>query len=165
MKQFALADVRHLDAVDGWLGLGDPESAKAELEAVSVEFRAHPEFLHRHWEVCSALGDWKQALEVATLLTEMQPKDARAWLHRSYALHELKRTVEAKENLLSVVKQFSKYSVMFYNLGCYECQLGNEDQSLVWLKKAFALPGGPALRAGAMEDPDLIPLKAKLPDL
>jgi hypothetical protein len=28
------------------------------------------------------------------------------WLHRSYALHELKQTTEARDNLLRVVDQF-----------------------------------------------------------
>ena len=44
-----------------------------------------------------------------------------------------------RDNLLRVVDKFPISATMRYNLGCYECQLGNLDRAKRWLEKAFEL--------------------------
>ena len=94
----------------------------------------------------------------------MQPEDPLAWVHRSFALHELKRTAEARDNLLRVVDRFPNDGTMRYNLACYECQLGNLERARGWLDKAFQLPDAAKLKLAALEDPDLQPLWKRFPD-
>jgi hypothetical protein len=71
-----------------------------------------------------------------------------AMADRSYALHELKRTPEARDNLLRVVDRFPKSATMRYNLACYECQLDCLDLPQSWLKKAFEFGGRQETEAG-----------------
>ena len=46
--------------------------------------------------------------------------------------------------------------MLYFNLACYECQLGNLAGAKAKLEQAFALNGD--LRTMALEDPDLEPL-------
>jgi predicted Zn-dependent protease len=155
MNPFSLEEIHRLRAAEGWIGLGDWRSANEELEAIAPELHGHPWVLHRRWDVYSLSNDWDLALGVAEVLTRLEPEDKRGWLHKSFALHELKRTNEARDNVLAVLDKFPDYSVMRYNLACYECRLGNLAEARKRLAEAFALPGGTELRAGAMDDPDL----------
>jgi Flp pilus assembly protein TadD len=165
MTDFTFEHVRQMQAAEGWLGLGDPASAGEELDALPPEVQRHPAVLRLRWEIFSAARQWESALEVATALTQTEPNDKHAWLSRSFALHELKRTVEARENLLAVLDKFPGYALMRYNLACYECQLGNLEAACACLREAFALPGGKEFRSTGMIDPDLAPLRERLPEL
>jgi len=158
MEDLALADLRHLQAADGWLGLGAPAEARAELDAISPSQQEHPVVLTLRWRVHAALRQWEEALVVATTLIQLQPDAPGSWVNRSFALHELRRTAEARDHLMSVVSRFPDHAVLRYNLACYECQLGNLPKAQEWLDQAFALGGGAELRKSALEDPDLSPL-------
>jgi len=63
----------------------------------------------------------------------------------------LKRTGEARDNLLRVVEKFQLSATMRYNLACYECQLGRLEQAKMWLEKAFARRRK-SYEGGALED-------------
>jgi hypothetical protein len=89
---------------------------------------------------------------------ELEPEMALGWVHRSFCLHELRRTAEARDNLLRVVDKFSMSATIPYNLACYECQLGNLAQSKKWLQAAFRLGDRKQIKVAALEDPDLKPL-------
>ncbi len=146
---------KYLEAAQGWLGLGDHAEAKAELDRIAPQLRTHPEVLKVRWEICAAEGEWEPALEIAATLIQTQPEDPLGWIHRSYALHELKRTTEARDNLLRVVDQFPISATIRYNLACYECQLGRLEAAKQWLQKAFRLGNARKMRQMALEDPDL----------
>ena len=45
MNNLPLPDRRHLDAAEGWLGLGDHLAANEELVQITPELRAHPDVL------------------------------------------------------------------------------------------------------------------------
>lgn len=165
MAEFSLADIRRLEAAEGWLGLGNQAEARAELDEVTPAMREHPLTLHFRWRVHAEARQWEAALAAATTLTGLQPKDARTWVNRSFALHELKRTLEARDGLLPVLDRFPQNALMRYNLACYESQLGNLDQAAEWLRQALALPGSTDLKALARQDPDLAPLRAKLGEI
>ena len=75
--------------------------------------------------------------------------------NRSYALHELKRTAEARDNLLRVVEKFPLSATMRYNLACYECQLGRLEQAKKWLEEAFRLGDAKKMKLAALDDVDL----------
>jgi hypothetical protein len=45
MKTFSREDKLHLNAAEGWLGLGNYLEANAELEQLPAQLRAHPDAL------------------------------------------------------------------------------------------------------------------------
>ncbi len=114
------------------------------------------------WQICAVQKQWTPALEAAASLVEIEPDDPEGWVHRSYALHELKRTLEARDLLLQVAKKFSVSATIRYNLACYECQLGNLSEARTWLEKAFRLGNRDQMTVAALADPDLKPLWPEL---
>jgi tetratricopeptide (TPR) repeat protein len=151
-------DSLHLQAAQGWLELGNHVEAQAELEKIAASLRDHPDVLNLRWEMHAAAEKWDAALNVAATLIRVEPENAAGWVQRSCALHELKRTLEACDNLLRVVEKFSSSATIRYNLACYECQLGRPDQARDWLEKAFALGDASQMKLAALDDPDLEPL-------
>lgn len=152
------ADSHRLRAAEGWLELNNPKEANAELESISPENQALPEVLKLRWEVSAAARDWEAAADVAAILIQQAPEDVQGWLNRSYALHELRQTAEARDSLLRVVDKFPACATLRYNLACYESQLGRLEQARSWLEKAFELGEAKELKLAALQDPDLEPL-------
>jgi predicted Zn-dependent protease len=87
-------------------------------------------------------------------------------VHRSFALHELRRTREAYDQLLAAAGRFPKEMIIPYNLACYTCQLGDLAAARRWLERALALGGNPRQKLlrleSALEDTDLQPLWEEL---
>ncbi|MCX6927107.1 MAG: tetratricopeptide repeat protein [Verrucomicrobia bacterium] len=159
-------DSLHLQAAEGWVGLGDYASANDELEQFSPASRAHPEVLQLRWRICATAKKWDVCLDIATTLTTMTPERRFGWIHRAHALDKLGRTLEAKDMLLSVVDDFESNSTLPYHLAQYCARLGQIDQAKQWLGKALLAADGleavNRLRKMALEDPDLEPLR-KMP--
>jgi tetratricopeptide (TPR) repeat protein len=151
-------DAFRLQSAEGWLELGLHVEAKKELENVSPELKAYPPVLRLGWAISIAARQWEAACQSATTLTQVAPEDAVGWIGRSYALHEMKRTKEARDGLLPVLDDFPVNAIMRYNVACYECCLGRLDQAKVWLEKAFAVGDPIEIRRSALDDPDLEPL-------
>jgi Flp pilus assembly protein TadD len=155
-------DSHHLSAAEGWLELGDPAEAVAELRCIGPEHAGHPAVLELNWQIHARLGQWEICLELASRLVRRHPGLPTGWVHRSFALHELKRTEEARDQLLPAVAQFPNETVMAYNLACYECRLGNLAMARRWLKHIFARPNSQPWRLVAQQDADLAPLQAEM---
>jgi tetratricopeptide (TPR) repeat protein len=96
-------------------------------------------------------------VDIAAAIIKLDPNRPDAWIHRSFALHELDRTQEAFDQLLPVADRFSQAWLIPYNLACYCAQLGRLAESENWLKKAMAIDEQTVKRA-AIDDPDLKPL-------
>ena len=158
MKPLELHDLRYLAAAQGWLELGNHLEADEELENITAEQRAHPAVLEIRWQIYAKAGKWEGALDIASALVQLVPESALGCVHRSFSLHELKRTEEARDNLLRVVDKFSKDATMRYNLACYECQLGRLDQARAWLEKSFEIGDAKKMKLAALDDSDLEPL-------
>ncbi len=158
MSNLEIHDQRHLEAAVGWLELGNWSEANEELERITPQLRVHPDVLEVRWGIYASARKWDAALDIATALTQLVPDRLEAWTHRSFSLHELKRTKEARENLLPIVDKFPDEYVIRYNLACYECQLGNLKEAYQWLEKAIDLAGKEDIRQMALDDRDLQPL-------
>lgn len=151
-------DSFYLQAAQGWLELGNTLEAGHELGKIRPQMRTHPGVLNVQWEIHAAEKKWEAALDIAAHLVELEPDAPLGWVHRSYALHELKRTQEARDNLLGVVDKFPLSATIRYNLACYECQLGNLPQAKLWLELALRMGNRNQMKLSALEDPDLKPL-------
>jgi len=159
MKSLEPPDSLHLKAAQGWLELGNHIEADAELDEIAPALRIHPDVLEVRWQIYATARKWEACADIAATITRLAPDEPLGWIYRSFALHELKRTQEARDNLLPVVEAFPHEALMRYNLACYECQLGCLQQAKEWLQKAFETSREPTqLRLMALEDPDLEPL-------
>jgi tetratricopeptide (TPR) repeat protein len=165
MNHLEPPDSLHVQAAEGWLGLGNQAEASEELKKITPELRSHPEVLSVRCEVYAAGRKWEMALEIATALIQLDTESPAGWVHRSYALHELKRTTEARDNLMRVVEKFARNTTMLYNLACYECQLGRLTEAKEWLRKAFIIEGAKQIKLAALEDPDLEPLRGEIEEM
>jgi Flp pilus assembly protein TadD len=155
-------DNHHLEATTGWLMLGNPSEARVEFELISSAGRRQPEVLDVEWRLLADEKRWEEAVAVADAQVLASPADVQGWIHRSFALHELRRTSTARDLLLPAAKKFPKESLIAYNLACYECQLGNFEAARDWLRRALShhksADGRQKQLAMALSDSDLLPL-------
>jgi len=151
----------HLDAAEGWIGLGNFNEANEELEQIAPEHRARPDVLEVGWHIYAHAKKWVKCLDVAAAIIKAAPHRPEGWVHRSFALHELNRTQEALDSLLPVWEKFPKAWPIPYNLACYCSQLGRLDEAQKWFRKAMAIDEDRVKRAG-LDDPDLKPLWDKM---
>ena len=157
MKPLQPPDTFHLDAAIGWLGLGNSLEANEELEKITPGLRAHPDVLEVRIEIYARAKKWEGCVEIANALVELRPKNHFFWIQRSFALHLLKRTEEAYNQLLPAAKKFPKVWTIPYNLACYSAQLGRLEECKEWFGKAMAVDEK-TVRQAAVDDPDLAPL-------
>ncbi len=160
MKPLADLDARHLQAAEGWLELGDPREADAELDQIAPRLRIHPDVLELRWEVSAAAKKWVRCIDLANALIRAVPERSSGYLKLSHALHAMGETEDAWENLVSVVEFFPKDAAIAYDLARYACVLGDKEEAIELLIKALNL-GGDAIRRRALDEPDLQPLWGK----
>jgi predicted Zn-dependent protease len=164
--KLGIEDQRHLDAAEGWLGLGNEFEAGQELEQITLEMREHPRVLRVRWAIHAHAKRWEKALEVARGISVTLPENAWGYIHWAFSLHELKRTREALEVLLPMAKKFPDDYLIQYNLACYCCQLGQLKEAFYRLGTAMHLAHGKIdVRQMALEDPDLEPLRKQIQEI
>ncbi len=151
-------DAHSLNAARGWLELGNVPEAWLELNELLPRWHEHPEVLNLMWDLYGAEEAWAKALAVARQMVSRYPDEVSGWIHQSYALHEMKRTDEARDALSRAVSRFPKEGVIPYNLACYECQLGQLGTAKRWLALAEKIQGKDVLKKMALTDPDLKPM-------
>jgi predicted Zn-dependent protease len=162
MSDLSLTHVRHLEAAQGWLGLGNWREARAELANIPAPLQTHPDVLQVRWAIHAAAKEWESAAEIAEAYREARPESPFGFVHLAYALHEMKRTQEAQNVLLPVVEKFQDEFIIRYNLACYACQLGDGEGAWRWLEKSMALNDPDEVKQMALNDPDLEPLRTQI---
>jgi predicted Zn-dependent protease len=151
-------DSMYLRAAQGWLELGNPVEALTELSQMSAATREHPAALEIRWQVAVKNRSWEEGLVLAETLCERAPKSPFGWVHRSYCLHELKRTREAWDTLLPLAETFPDDWLICYNLACYACQLKRLGEARTWLSRAVEIGNPMEVNRLAKADADLKPL-------
>jgi len=117
-------------------------------------------------QIYQAEERWDGVVKVANTLVKQEPNLPTGWILRSYALHELRRTKEAYDLLVPAADKFPKRPVIFYNLACYACQLGQLKEAMQRLQRAIEVSGKKMqIQLDALEDPDLQPLWDKIGEL
>jgi tetratricopeptide (TPR) repeat protein len=167
MKPLPHPNNRHLEAAQGWLGLGDVLAANEELEQIEPELRAYPGVLWVRYQIYSKAKKWNLATEIAATLTEQLPNDPAFWISYAYATRRKEGggIQEAKTILIKAKALFPKHYLIAYNLACYECQLGNLKEAMEFLGSAIDLAKENDIRSRALDDPDLEPLWAKISEI
>ena len=164
MSRLPPSDARHLTAALGWLELGCPRDALAELENISTAQQSHPDVLEMRWAIHADAKDWEAALPVARALAQAAPDRASGWLHQAYALRRVAAGgLQAAFDLLRpAADQFPDDPLIAYNLACYTCQLQQPDTAMKWLARASLKAGKTSILRMALEDPDLLPLREQI---
>ena len=162
MQNLEPPDNHHLSAAVGWLELGNPGEAKAEVDRIDAKYRTHPLVVRVRCEVYGREKNWEAVLELARTMITETPEDPYGWISRSNALHFLKRYQEAYDRLLPAMEKFPGNAEMRYNLACFCCRMNRIEEARQWLNKAFNLESGAQLKAAALADPDLELLWAEI---
>jgi tetratricopeptide (TPR) repeat protein len=157
MKPLPPPDGHHLRAAQGWIELGNHQEANQELERIAPELRTHPDVLKLRWKIYAQAKKWDACLDIAGAIIKLAPERANGWILRSFALHEMKGTREAFDQLLPVADRFPGIWAIPYNLACYCAQLGRLKDCRDWFQKAMDVDEHTVQRKG-IDDPDLKPL-------
>ena len=153
-------DSHHLDAAEGWLGLGRRDEAMIELQKISSENQRHPDVLEVRWGIYAEEREWDAAIEVARRLMQRAPDRASGWLNHAYAVRRAPGggLEKAWEALRPAAGKFPKEPTVAFNLACYACQLGQLDEARGWLTRAMRVGGKQRVKHMALADEDLKPL-------
>jgi tetratricopeptide (TPR) repeat protein len=162
MKPLEPPITHQVRAAQGWFELGNHLEATAELDSIPTALRAHPDVLEVRMHIYAKEEKWAQCAHIAEALIVFAPGRTSGWVHRSYALHELKRTAAALKALLPAAKRFPRAAIIHYNLACYTCEMGDWEDAWEWLKQAFAVGDAKELKLMALDDADLEPLWEKI---
>ncbi len=153
-------DSHRLSAAIGWLGLGNPQEAKAELAALLPASKNHPDVLEVRWSIHSGDKQWDLALQDARALVEAAPERAAGWIFQAYALRRVPTggLQQAWDALRPAYERFPRQLIIPFNLACYSCQLRQLDDARAWLDRAAQIGGKKEIKPMALAEPDLEPL-------
>lgn len=144
---------RILLAAQGYLELEMPAEALAELDSLGAKDQDREEILQLRLFVLMRGRQWSRSLGVCERLRRNYPEAATGYIHGAFCLHELGRTSEAREILLSGPPSLAREATYYYNLGCYDAVLGNLEEATASLRTSFEMDN--KFREIAKYDPDL----------
>jgi len=164
MQKLEPPDTHYFLAAVGWLELGNPAEARAELAQIHPQQQEHPDVLELRWSVAAGQQCWEDGLQIAQALLRLAPKRSSGWLHQAYALRRVPDggLQKAWEALLPAFDRFPKLPLIPFNLSCYACQMQQLDAAREWLQRAIAIGGKEKIQQMALQDPDLEPLWAEI---
>lgn len=151
---------RQLRIAEGYAELGMHEEALAELDKLSGQVEDFPEILRMRVAIVLQLREWGTALHLSRRLCQLLPNESYGFIHAAFCLHELGKTLEAKETLLNGPASLLDQPLYYYNLGCYDAVLGNLEQARAYLRASFRL--NKEFREIAKNDADLKELRDSL---
>lgn len=135
----------------GFLELGMPEDAIAELDEITVESSIA---LHLRVDALFRLEEWQAAAGVCEPMTRREPSDPGWWIQFAYAVRRARSLEEAEGVLREALGHHPQHGLILYNLSCYACIRGDRDEAVGLLSRAIA--GNPEeMLKMAVRDPDL----------
>lgn len=154
-------DSFHYSAALGWLELGNHLEANEELEKITPKFRAHPDVLNVRYAIYAAAKKWNEADTIAQTLVEQIPTEPGHWINLAYATRRKTNgsIIEAKGIFEKAASIFPAAPIIFYNLACYESQLGDLPKAKQWLDRALDCGDKKTIQRMILDDPDLEPLR------
>jgi tetratricopeptide (TPR) repeat protein len=142
-----------LQAADGYLYLGMPEEACAEVESLSAAEQTSSPVMRAQVRILLHLRKWRKAEELSEFGTAIYPLENEFLVQRAFALQQQKRANDAVEVLLAAPDWIRRTGILHYNLACYEAQLGDLRIARRCMNTAFEINA--AFKKNARHDPDL----------
>jgi tetratricopeptide (TPR) repeat protein len=143
----------HLEAAQGYLGLGMALEAFNELEEIAAAKRAHPRVLKVRFEVCRALEQWELGAEIARHLAGLEPDDPLHRANLAQCVRHLEGPAAAAEILEAAVERCPEVGSLRLGLAVELCAAGRVDEGKAALREAIKID--PQLRAVALDHPGL----------
>jgi Flp pilus assembly protein TadD len=167
MTDLDFTSAHQLNAVLGWLELGNIAEARAELNRISEAVQERADLLEVRWILDARQEDWPAALKTAERLVQTAPGNSSGWLHRAYATRRVTEggVEKAEEVLKPAADKFPEEPTIPYNLACYACVQGRMDEAMSWLKEAIKRGGAKKIHKMALNDSDLEPLWGEIKKL
>jgi hypothetical protein len=151
---------RSLLSAQGYIELEMPDEALREIDSISPKDQLREEVLQMRLFVVMRSKRWEEALSVCALLRATSPGCATGYIHGAFCLHEMGRTMEAKQLLVGGPPILQQEATYHYNLGCYDAVLGNLHEAARHLETSFEMDK--KFREIAKYDPDLRAVQALL---
>lgn len=145
-----------LEAIIGYYNLELFEEALEEMAALPGEVRTRPELRAMETAILIRQKDWKAALALSRQLCLELPDQPSPWLDTAYCLHELGHTSDARDFLLQGPPVLKNQAVYYYNLACYEAQMGELQAARHYLDQACSMDSD--FHQISQDDPDLQPI-------
>ena len=101
MTDLDFTSAHQLNAVLGWLELGNVAEARAELNRISAAVQERADLLEVRWILDAREEDWPAALKTAERLVKIAPANASGWLHRAYATRRVSKDGVQKAEAVS----------------------------------------------------------------
>lgn len=146
----------------GYLELGMPVEAEAELAHIPVEAQDTTEFLSVSAFVLHEKRDWPTLMKTAGELCARQPENSGWWIMLAYATRRAESLRAAELILMEAERRHPREATIQFNLGCYACQRGDLERARLRVQSAIALDEH--FREAAKTDPDLEPLRQAAPE-
>jgi predicted Zn-dependent protease len=140
-------------AAEGYCELGMLDDALAQLGELTPDQQERLEAIRLRIDILLRKQEWQPALELSLRMCVLYKKENYGFIHAAFCLHEMGRTHDAKQTLLDGPAALLEEAVYYYNLACYEAELGNLEQAKAYLRSSFQLDR--SLRDLAKNDPDL----------
>ena len=144
---------RRLRAAQGFLELGLPLDANAELEEIDVEVRHLPEVLAVRLDVYRVLGRWEHMQAVAKRLSIHDPDEPRWILSAADATRHVESVEAAMVILCNAADRQPSVAMFHYKLACLVAGKGDMSAAKLHIGRAFEL--NKELRLQALDDEDL----------
>ena len=144
---------RILQAAAGWLELGVPDEALAELRELPAEARTQRRALELTLAAQMHNKAWNPAADTARLLCLKAADEPVFFLSAAFCLHETGDTLAACNWLLRGPKSLFDMAVFHYNIACYLWTLGEAGRARSHLRRAIKMDR--SLLESAREDRDL----------
>ncbi len=152
-----------MDAARGFISLGMHQDAWNELESLPPEESALDGVLEMRIGIYEGMGKWESARMLAESLTKRSPENPGWWIHLASVTRHGRSVEEARGVMLDAFRIHPGVAAVAYNLGCYNCLLGDLDIACSLLQHAFGLDNH--FKKLALEDPDLVRIYGmNLPD-
>jgi tetratricopeptide (TPR) repeat protein len=148
---------RHIKVVEGYLGLHMYDEALSEFKQIKAEFGIeNSEVSKIEMKIWFFLERWNDAIQAGEKARMTCPQDSEVFILSAHALHEVKRTEEARHVLLHGPSGMDQLGIYHYSLSCYEAQMGMLKSARNHLRTALKIE--PSFEQLALQDTNLAPL-------
>jgi len=157
----AMTDWNQLvQSAEGYLDLGMPDEASAELNGLPPEWTARIDVISLRAAIYSEAENWPMMRDFAEVLVKQCPEDSTHWIWFAFATRRCRSILEAQAILIDALKYHDSEPTIHFNLACYAAQTGDLPLARERLARACLLE--PRKLEVALADSDLEPLWEEL---
>jgi tetratricopeptide (TPR) repeat protein len=165
MTRLSRTENFHLEAAQGWRGLGNWRDANEELEQISPRMLGYRDVLWARAEICVASKNWDLLKRVASALTAAtDDTEAIPYMMLARAYFEVRRVAKARLILIGTAKMFKADAEVHYTLAVYHCRYGDLEGAMEVFETAVDI-SKTDFRQRALDDPALEPLWVKISEI